>query len=218
MFEDAHPCDAVLLANLWLRALTGKTREAFPDPEFLMNRQTGLPEHSVLRTESLRLLQFWAIKGLMKEFNSKARPEELLSLLNRASASQIPSTAVDGEEGTSSASMPVEDTGMAIESVFTSAGTLSLSGLTYQITEFPCIIGSNDEECSLVIPFNMLRNPQVLLPIHCVVDKTATGYTLESFGPISVDGAEIRIATVVSLNPASTINLAGAQISFFPSE
>ena len=214
MFEDAHPCDAVLLANQWLRALTGKSRDVFPDPEFLVNRQTGLPENAVMRTESLRLLQFWAIKGLMKEFNTKARPEEMLSLLNRSSAAQIAPN--ESEEQTQTASN--EDSEMSVETVATLAGTFSLSGLTFQITEFPCVIGSNPEECSLVIPHHLLRNPQGLLPIHCVVDKTDTGYTIECFGNVNVDGVDIKTVTLFSLSPASTITIAGAQISFFPSE
>ena len=214
MFEDAHPCDAVLVSQQWLRNMTGKSKDELPDPEFLVNSLNGLPEHVVLKVETLRMLQFLATKGLLKELNTKLRPEELATLLNKSTPSPGPaSPAEDGEPQDT-----IDEPPMIMESQSMSLGTVCLSGLVSNISEFPFIIGHNQDECSLVLPKNIVRKPSMLLPVHCVIDKKGDLFAIESFGPCSIDSVPIKTNAIMSLKPGSTISIAGAQISFFPSQ
>jgi len=184
---------------------TGKLELA--DPEFLVNRQTGLPEHAVLKIETLQTLQYLAVKGLLRELNTKVRPEELVTLLNRLSIITVPpQPAVDQET-----SPPIDSS-----SESTSLGNLCISGLTASITDYPFTIGSNPDECSLVLPADLLKKS--LLPVHCVIDKANDAYSIETFGACSLDGNPINTGMVVGLTPGANISIAGVSFSFFPSE
>jgi hypothetical protein len=181
-----------------------------------VNRETGLPEHAVISMESLRYLQCWAVKGLFKELNTKCRPEEIVTILNRASQSTFAQPGSPLSEA--GATSELNDTPMKVEqsNIPRSSGIITLSGIRHHITDFPFVIGSDEEECSLVIPPTFLSSP--ILPIHCVIDRKTDSYTIEAFGECSVEGVKISPATVASLSPAATLTIGGVLFSFFPSE
>lgn len=206
MFEDAHPCDPVLVAQQWIRSMVGTGKLELADPEFLVNRQTGLPDHAVLKIETLQTLQYLAVKGLIRELNTKVRPEELVSLLNRLSTITAPPQPPMDQE------TPPIDT----SSESTSLGNLCISGLTASIADYPFTIGSDPDECSLVLPAELLKNR--LLPVHCVIDKANDAYSIETFGACSLDGTPIDTGMVIGLTPGANISIAGVSFSFFPSE
>ena len=216
MFEDCHPCDAVLTAQEWIRAMTGRTRDQVPDPEFLVNRQNGLPENTVISIETLGFLQYLAVKGLLKELNTKVRPEELLSLLNKSNSL----SATPAEASTPLAENEAKDLHVMSNDTkqepHLSLGTLCVSGLVSTITDYPLCIGCDSDDCGLVLLPSLVRFPHELLPLHCVVDYKDNTYSLEALGSCQVDNELVSAGSIVTLRPGSTISICGCLINFFP--
>ena len=169
-----------------------------------MNRRTGAPEHVVLDLDSFRALQAFAVKGLVRELGFKAKPEDILHLL------QNPISTLDDKEEKPSTSPTVP---VRVEY----SGTLCISGLRTNIQSYPYSIGSDEAEVDLYIPPS-LSGPLPLQPVHAVIHAEPSGnYSIENFGSLRIDGVPVAPQNVTGISAGSVLSFGhGPSVTFFP--
>jgi hypothetical protein len=195
LFQSTHPADPVLLAQSWIRTLAQSPKVG--DPQFIVDRSTGAPESVVVSFDDFRLLQTYALKGLLADRRSSGNsPETVLQLLQKPLIS-APLATVKSE------------THVVSPAPTSSRGTVMVSSWKKSVDKFPIVIGSDEGVCDVVLE----GLPEIAAQIgNFSEDCLAVEVYLDD---AKVDGKAVDKKFAVKISSGSSISLGNYELTYF---